>query len=584
MNDIISHIRSRLSNTEFFLLFFSLLIGSVAAVGAIFFRKLIYLIQQLFWSVDAGFLSGVMSAPWWQKVLVPTFGGLVAGVLITYVVPEAKGPGVPEVIIAVTNMQSRIRHRVTILKALITGLLIGTGASVGREGPVVQIGASVGSSIAQMFNLNPDLRRVCLASGAAAGIAATFNAPIAGAMFAMEIILLDMEITYISHIIIAAVVASVGSKLFWGEFITFNFTPFILYSYSELYIYLFLGISAGLLGILFIRMIYGFDHLFEKIRLPDWIKPAIGGLILGGLILVVPQVAGVGYETVNAALGNSIGLKLVLIILAAKLLATSMSIGSGMSGGIFAPSLFLGAALGLATGIVADQLFPQLAISPGCYALVGMGAFVAGTTLAPITAVLTLFELTYSYEIILPLMVACISSVMFVRLFFGYSAYEMKLIRKGVNIVRGHDVGRLKDIRVTDVMLYDYETITNSATLAEVAKRMADSTYPHYVVLNQAGELVGMLSINDLQHSLDKYENLKDLIVVDEVMTKDVLYLTTQDDLKDAFHLFEKKKTSCLPVVQPNNHKKVVGLLKRHDFMLAYEDRGLKDRLISKMK
>ena len=209
MKVIVSHLRSRLSNPEFFLLFFSLLIGFVAAIGAILFRTLIELFQQLFWSVDGGFLAGVMSAPWWQTLLIPTFGGLVAGLMITYVVPEAKGPGVPEVIIAVANMQSRIRHRVTIFKALITSLLIGTGASVGREGPVVQIGASVGSSIAQMFNLNPDLRRVCLASGAAAGIAATFNAPIAGAMFAMEIILLDMEITYISHIIIAAVVASV---------------------------------------------------------------------------------------------------------------------------------------------------------------------------------------------------------------------------------------------------------------------------------------------------------------------------------------------------------------------------------------
>ncbi len=583
MKVIISHIRSRLSNPEFFLLFFSMLIGTVAAIGAIFFRQLILFFQQLFWSVDGGILAGVIAAPWWQTLLIPTFGGLIAGLMITYVVPEAKGPGVPEVIIAITNMQSRIRHRVTIFKALITSLLISAGASVGREGPVVQIGASVGSSIAQMFNLTPDLRRVCLASGAAAGIAATFNAPIAGAMFAMEIILLDMEITYISHIIIAAVVASVGSQLFWGEFASFSHTTFTLYSYSELLIYLALGIAAGLLGILFIRLIYGFDRYVEQVQLPGWIKPAIGGLLLGGLILAVPQVAGVGYETVNAALGNTLGLKLVLLILVAKLLATTLSIGSGMSGGIFAPSLFLGATLGLAVGIIADQFFPQLAINPGGYALVGMGAFVAGTTLAPITAVLTLFEITYSYQIILPLMVACISSVMFVRLFFGYSAYEMKLIRKGVNIVRGHDVGRLKNIRVTDVMIYDYESISNSATLADVANRMADSYYPHYVVINQDNEMVGMLSINDLQHSLGKFESLKDLIVVDEIMTKDPIYLTTREDLRDAFQLFEKKKTSCLPVVQPNNHKKVVGLLKRHDFMLAYEDRGLKDHLISKM-
>lgn len=582
MKTIWLQFQSRFKNPEFYFLFFSIFIGVLAAFGAIIFRKLIFIFQDLFWGTDGSFLERVIAAPWWAKITIPTVGGLVAGILITTVVPEAKGPGVPEVINAVARMQSQIRHRVTLLKALITSLLIGAGASVGREGPVVQIGASVGSSVAQLFKLNPDLRRVCLASGAAAGIAATFNAPIAGAMFAMEIILLDMEITYITHITISSVVASVCSRLLWGEHVAFSISPFFLNNYHELLVYFGLGIAAGLLAILFIKMIYGTDRLFEQIPIPEWIKPALGGLLLGCMMLFVPQVAGVGYETVNDALTNGLGLKLLLLVLCAKLVATALSIGSGMSGGVFAPSLFLGAVLGSLIGFSAKMFFPDIVVNPGYYALVGMGAVVAGMTLAPITAVITLFELTYSYDIILPLMVSCITSVMFVRLFFGYSAYEMKLIRKGVNIVRGHDVGRLKDMLVTEVMITDFETISNAATLTVVADRMADSAYPHYVVVDEEGLMVGMLSINDLQQSLDKFDSLKDLIVVDEIMSKDVLFLTVMDNLEEAFHLFEKKKTSSLPVVRERNHQKVVGLLKRHDFMLAYEEKGMKERLLSR--
>jgi CIC family chloride channel protein len=571
--------RQSLDNLYF--LGFSVAIGILAAIGALFFRSLIEIFQNLFWASGSTFLEKLINSPWWLKILVPVAGGLIAGPIITFLVPEAKGPGVPEVILSVARRQSTIRHRVTFLKSLVSSLLIGCGASVGREGPIVQIGASVGSSLAQVFRLSPDLRRVCLASGAAAGIAATFNAPIAGTFFAVEIILMEIEITHISHIIISSIVASVLSRIFWGEFPAFIVAPFQLTNYWELSIYLALGLLAGFVAIFFVRLTYAIDGLFCRLRIAEWIKPAIGGLLLGLIALKLPHVMGVGYETVNLSLAGSLGLKMAVLLLFAKILATSLSIGSGMSGGIFAPSLVLGATLGTIVGIIANYLLPDLALSPCHYALAGMGAVVAGTTLAPITAILTIFELTYSYQIILPLMVACITSAIIVRLLFGYSGYEMKLLKQGINIVRGHDVGILRNLRATDFMSKEFETLRDSTTLLSIADQVIQSPYPHFVVLNQRDELAGVLSLRDLRASLDKFEELKKIIVADDLMTKEVITLSAEDNLEVALHLFESHRVSFVPITDSANPKKVIGILKKDDLLQAYEERVLKDRILS---
>ncbi|MEA3416176.1 MAG: chloride channel protein [Thermodesulfobacteriota bacterium] len=571
--------RQSLDNLYF--LGFSVAIGILAAIGALFFRSLIEIFQNLFWASGSTFLEKLINSPWWLKILVPVAGGLIAGPIITFWAPEAKGPGVPEVILSVARRQSTIRHRVTFLKSLVSSLLIGCGASVGREGPIVQIGASVGSSVAQVFRLSPDLRRVCLASGAAAGIAATFNAPIAGTFFAVEIILMEIEIAHISHIIISSIVASVLSRIFWGEFPAFIVAPFQLTNYWELSIYLALGLLAGVVAIFFVRLTYAIDGLFCRLRIAEWIKPAIGGLLLGLIALKLPHVMGVGYETVNLSLAGSLGLKMAVLLLFAKILATSLSIGSGMSGGIFAPSLVLGATLGTIVGIIANYLLPDLTLSPCHYALAGMGAVVAGATLAPITAILTIFELTYSYQIILPLMVACITSAIIVRLLFGYSGYEIKLLKQGINIVRGHDVGILRNLRATDFMSKEFETLRDSTTLQSIADQVIQSPYPHFVVLNQRDELAGVLSLRDLRASLDKFEELKKIVVADDLMTKKVITLSAEDNLEAALHLFESHRVSFVPITDSANPKKVIGILKKDDLLQAYEERVLKDRILS---
>jgi CIC family chloride channel protein len=564
-----------------YFLAFSVAIGMLSATGALLFRWLIMLFQDIIWAPGPTFLHQVLQSPHWQRLLVPTAGGLLAGIAIFRWVPEARGPGVAEVIVAVTRRDSVIRHRVTFLKALITSLLIGSGASVGREGPIAQIGASVGSSMGQLLRLDPDMRRVCLASGAAAGIAATFNAPITGTLFALEIILLDIEVAYISHIVVSAVTGSVLSRIFIGEFPTFQSAPFQMAHYWELLAYLGLGLLAGVMAIAFMRLIALTEGCLQRLALPVWSRPAAGGLLLGGIALFFPQVMGVGYDIVNEALAGSLGLKLAVVLLAAKMAATAFCTGSGMSGGIFAPSLVLGATLGTACALGADLIWPSLGLNPTSYALAGMGAMVAGTTLAPITAILTIFELTYSYETILPLMVACIASATVVRMLFGYSVYEMSLLGKGVNIVRGHDVGILRGLRVRDFMEREFESVLNTTPLMAVVTCITQSPYPHFVVLDPQGEMVGVLSLRDLQGAMERLEALEGLVIAADLMTAEVLTLTTDDNLEKALYIFEKHRISFIPVTEPLNPRLVRGILKKDDLLQAYTQKVLKDRLLS---
>jgi CIC family chloride channel protein len=572
---------ARTNLRDFSLLGFALAIGFLAALGALVFRSLIELFQYLFWASGESFLEQVSASAWWMVLSIPAVGGLVAGPFIHRLAPEARGPGVPAVILSVSTQQSTIRHRVTFIKCLVSSLLLGTGASVGREGPIVQIGASVGSSLAQLFRLRPDLRRVCLACGAAAGIAATFNAPIAGSLFALEIILMNIEVAYISHIVVAAITGSVLSQVFWGEFPAFEVVPFVLGSHWELAAYLMLGLAAGLVSICFVRLTYSLDSLFVRLPLPDWIKPAIGGLALGCLALALPRVLGVGYETVNEALTGSLLWQTALLLLGAKLLATSVCIGSGMSGGILAPSLYLGATLGLVVGVVSMQLGMSQSLHPGFFALAGMGAVVSGTTLAPITAIMTIFELTLHYQIILPLMLSCISSTLVVRLLFGYSAYEMKLVRSGVNIVRGHDVGILRNLRVREFMRREFDWIREDAPWSELYEKLMQSAYPHFVVLDAKGDLTGIVSLRDLRPVLSSQKELKDELAVRDLMSPDTVALAEEDDMEKAMQIFEQHHFSLVPVLRGYGSKQVSGILTKDDLLTAYDQKVLKDRVLS---
>ncbi len=563
------------------LLLIAIFIGMVTGAIAVGFRHLLQLATRLFWGgIDDPILAAA-SLPWYAVLFIPAAGGILISPIITRWAPETRGAGVPEVIEAVVAQDGAIKHRTSFCKLVTTTLSIGSGASVGREGPVVHIGSAVGSSIAQLLRLSPEWRRVFLACGAAAGIAATFNAPMAGMLFAAEIILVDFQVSYLSHIAISSVTATVVSHYFLGSLPTFDVPPFTLVSYGEIALYGLLGIVAGLVAILFIRSVDWVEEFWLRLRVPAYLRPALAGIAVGAIALGWPEVLGVGYHSINLVLTAEIALQAMVAVLACKLLATAISAGSGFSGGIFAPALVMGSLVGGMFGWIAHLLFPAATAGFSEYGLVGMGAVVAGTTLAPITAIFTIFELTYNFEIILPLMTCCITSLVTVQKGLGYSIYEMRLLKKGIRLLRGRDINLLRSMRVGDYMATEFEVVREGTGLGEMIARASDCPYPHFPVLNGRDELVGFLSLRDLKSFLAEMGDLIELVVASDIMTREVICLGPEDNFETAFEVFEGKQISTLPVVDPLRPQHVVGLLKKSDLLLAYNQKVLQAGVVT---
>ncbi|MDO9529893.1 MAG: chloride channel protein [Syntrophales bacterium] len=566
------------SENAVYLLFIAILIGAATGYLAVGFRFLLMYATELCWKHPSDILSTVEDMKWYFVILIPVIGGILVGPLVTFLAPETRGTGVPEVIEAAAMREGTIRHRTTVCKIISSVISIGSGASVGREGPIVHIGSSVGSSIAQVLKLRPEWRRIFLACGAASGIAATFNAPMAGVLFAIEIILKDFEISYIGHIVISAVTATVISHHFLGNLPAFDIPQYQMVSYLEIPLYLILGILAGFVSVIFIKLLSSVENVFDRLNVPVYLRPAVGGFLVGIIAIRYPHILGVGYESVNLVLTANIALNTMIIVIILKILATSFSVGSGFSGGIFAPSLFSGAMLGGIFGTVSLMIFPDIVAPSQAYGLIGMGAVVSGTTLAPITAILTIFELTYNYNIILPLMTSCIASLVIVNKFCGHSIYEMKLLKKGINIVRGHDINILRGMMVNDFMEREYEYIYETSRLRELIAKIQESNYPHFPVLDKQGNLVGMFTLRDLKHCLPEIEDLGELTIAADIMTKNVYCITPDDNLATAFEIFEGKQISMLPVVDANDRNKITGVLKKNNVILAYNQKVLRAR------
>ncbi len=562
-----------------FPLLLALIIGGLAGLGAVFFRWLIGFETSLIWSGDGGFLEQYQQASPCLKFGAPVLAGLAMGPLLAYFAPEVRGPGVPEVMASLALRDGVIRHRVTLTKSFATATFIAAGGSVGREGPIVQIGSSIGSSLTQLFRLGPDHRRLAVACGAAAGIAATFQAPMAGTLFAVEVLLFDLEVASLSNIVIAAVTGTVVSKLFWSDETVFQIPFFTLSHPAELLLYFGLGIAAGLFSLLFMALVFGLTRFLDKTGIPVWLAPALGGLVVGVVGLVKPEALGVGYETINHVLHGHVVFAGAVFLLLAKLVTTSACVGSGMSGGIFAPSLFLGAVLGSIIGCLARLIWPDTPLSPAHYALVGMGAVVAGTTLAPITAIMTIFELTYNYQIVLPLMTACIPAIIVVRLLHGYSIYETKLLVQGIRIVRGHDANRLRNMKVKQYLCRDFHPLRTQTPFDDLVQDILTSSFPHFVVLDEQDRLAGVLTLRDVRELLADPSYTGEGVVAGDLMKTSVITVGEEDTMEEPFHLFARHHISFMPVTSSADKTKVVGCLKKDDLLNAYNQHVLRDQV-----
>jgi len=566
-----------------FMVVVAVAIGALGGLGAVAFRFLIKVVQRAAWGSWTYDLGLVASHPWWWRFLTPAIGGLIIGPLVYFLAREAKGHGVPEVMEAVALRSGFIRSRLVAIKSVASAICIGTGGSVGREGPIVQIGAALGSTIGQWLRISGRRLRTLAGCGAAAGIAATFNAPVAGALFAVEIILGDFGVSQFSPIVISSVMATVVSRHFLGDFPAFVVPTYKMETAWELPLYLLLGLLAAIAAQVFIRVLYGIEDLMESLPVKPWLLPALGGLMVGAIGLLFPQVLGVGYETINHALTGELTIGLLAGLIVAKLLATSLTLGSGGSGGIFAPSLFLGAMSGGFLGNLAHHFYPGATATSGAYALVGMGAVVAGTTHAPITAILIIFELTSDYKLIVPLMASCIIASLVSSRLKRESIYTMKLYRRGADLFRGREVNVLRSLRVQDVMDDELATLAADTPLTELVERFADSPRSYYYTTDGAGNLQGVIAFAELRHALLNADAFSEIAVAGDLARTDVPRVTPDQDLDTVMRIFGGKDRDELPVVGSADRGRLVGVVNRRHLIDAYGRELMKRDMVTSL-
>ncbi|MCB4203894.1 chloride channel protein [Deferribacterales bacterium Es71-Z0220] len=551
--------------------FVAVLIGLAAGYGNILFRYLIGLVQNLsYGSKDEFILYLLKTEPFYKVLFIPALGGLTVG-LIGLIFKSAKGHGVPDVIKAIA-LNKKISSSVALIKTVSSAITLGTGGSAGREGPIVQIGASIGSGIGRLFKYSTERMKGAIACGAAGGLAATFNAPIGGAMFAAEVLLGEFGLKTFSPIIISSVIATTVSRAYLGNHVTFEAPTYMLKSFMELPLYAILGVVCAFVGVAFIRIFYKFEDYFEELNIPRFVKPALGGLLMGVIAIFSREIIGVGYDTIHEILiSERVGV-ILLIILVLKILATSFTLGSGGSGGLFVPSLFLGAATGGFMGWLFNLLFPNITAFSGAYGLVAMSAMLAATIRAPLTSILIIFEITQNYQIILPLMLSAIIANVVANFLEKESIFTWILKKQGINIKRGAEESVLKSILVKDIMEKDILTFHEDTPFREIKEGFKKARNNYFPVLDAEDNLVGIISIEDIRSVLFE-EGIEDIVVAGEISTKsDLVYLMPDENLAQALKKFNKKDLGALPVVekQKNGKLKFLGLLRRNDIAYAY--------------
>ncbi|MBN1496701.1 MAG: chloride channel protein [Spirochaetes bacterium] len=554
-----------------FMISIALIIGMLGGFGAIAVRQMITGISSFFFRGHGNVLENILSTPWYIILAAPMIGGLIVGPIIYFLAREAKGHGVPEVMQAIILKGGLIRPRVAFVKAIASSITIGTGGSVGREGPIVQIGSSIGSTLGAFFRVSPNRMKTFVGCGAAAGIAAAFNAPIAGALFAVEILLGDFTFMQFSPIVISSVTATVVSHIFEGDFAAFQVPPYELVSPYELVFYFILGILCALISAVFIKFLYYCEDFFDdRLKIPEYLKPLFGGLIIGVIALMVPQILGLGYDSINDALHGRMIWYFAFGLIFIKIIATSITLGSGGSGGIFTPSLFLGAMGGFAFGWFVHTMFPGITASPGAYALVAMGGLVAGTTHAPITAIIIVFELTNDYNIILPLMITCIISMLVSLKISRESIYTLKLVHRNIHLKNGTEINIMKSIFVKDVYSRSAVTIPVHANFNEIVKIVLSENVNCFPVIDGKGRLDGLILLNDVRDHLFERDILKDVLIADDIAVKDFAAVTPEDNCQVVLDTFKEINYEGLPVVDPKNRKKLLGMIWRKDIWNAY--------------
>ena len=559
-------------NDQVVLSILALAAGVLAGLAAIAFRLAIHYVEVVVFQTGAvPLVDHARSLSWWHILLVPSLGGLAIGLFVWFFMPERRPRGVADVIESVALTDARVSIVDGIKAALVSAASIGVGASVGREGPVVHLGASLGSWIARRLHLGRKLARTLLGCGVAAAVAASFNAPIAGTFFALEVVVGHYALSAFAPIVIAAVTGTIVSRMYYGDFPAFILPDvWDITSFWEFPAFALLGLTSALVAVVLIRSIAVSAFFFNKLSLPGWLRPALAGLGVGTIGLAFPEVLGVGYEATDAALSSSFPLWLLIVLIICKTAATAISLGGGFGGGIFSPSLFLGAMLGGAFGIVATSAFPHLSSGHGAYSIIGMSA-VAGAVLgAPISTILMIFELTSDYSLTIGVMIATAIATVVTQQTIGHSFFTWQLAQRGINVRGGREIGLLQTIHAEDVMEREFSTVRPDSPLVMVRYKLQEAPHGELFVTEEGTErLLGVITYSDMHEAA--YDTSRDAeLVAMDVARAHPTVLAIKDNLETAIKTFGASGEVILPVVADRETLKLEGVAHEHQVMLTY--------------
>ena len=546
-------------------LILSIAVGLATGIGAFIF---IWLLRQL---RDVSTLLRASGGALMSLAILAVAGALT-GLIISRFASEAKGHGVPEVMEAIALKRGRIRPRVAIAKIIASAITIGSGGSAGREGPIVQVGATLGSTAGQWARLTDEQIGVLVAGGAAAGIAATFNAPMAGAMFALEVILGRFSNRYLGLVVISAVSANVVSRALLGQNPAFSVPAYPLNTANELPLYIGLAILCALGAVLFIKLLYGAEKVFDGWRVPLPVRTATGMVLTGGLALLAPEILGPGLEFIGDSVADDVttAIEILALLFFLKLIGTVFTLGSGNSGGVFAPALFMGAMLGGIIGQVGHSLWPATVINPGAFALVGMAALFAGAARAPITAIIIVLEMSNDYQLILPLLMVVVLTTLLSDLMMRDSIYTLKLTLRGIRWQRGHDIDLLQSVNVGEALTADYATVRPEMSIAG-AMAIFNKTHQHGLpIVDDQRHLRGIITLKDVDQAQTAQIPLDTPVV--EIGSTTVLVTVYPDDpMYLALRRMNVYGLGRLPVVANEDDQMYLGVVRRADILRAYD-------------
>jgi CIC family chloride channel protein len=548
----------------------------------VFYKKAIMVIKTFLFDTPGKFwgLETLINGPkTWEIVLIlvmiPAFGGLIVGLMSKYFKGAQKGEGIPKAIDAVASRGGVIEGQTGFLKTLGAVISIGTGGAGGNEGPIVMMGSSIASSLGRYLSSSPDRLKILVGCGAAAGLAAAYNAPLGGALFSMEIILRTFNAKSFSPIIVASVFATVISRGYLGNEPAFKTSSFSLNTNYEFIFYLILGVLAAFTAVYFVRTFLKIDEIFDaKNKVPEWLKPAIGGLMVGIIGLYLPGIFSFSEAAVDNTIFNATPFMVLFLLLLFKPIATALTIGSGGNGGTFSPSIFTGAMLGGAFGQIVNYLFPTVSAPPGAYALVGMAAVVAGTTHASLTALIMVFEMTNNYKIILPLMLTIIVATTISKKILKGSLYTLKFDVEGKGIdIYGRKTLVLKNISISSIIEKFEDLVTDDYTFQKLLGKVKESRFNNLLVKNSQDNIIGKIAFQDIRDAIldEETRNIMPFLVAGDLMVRNVQVITNDKNSEDALKILEKIDMDFLPV-QDKQTGKFLGIVSTENILKKYQN------------